>query len=128
MFGKVACAGLVLAIGVGVALADEFNASIRKVEDGKVTFVKRVKGQKPDEGTAVTLPTSADVKVLNGKFNKDTKTVEAGEALSGGLKNERFSNIGERGVPAHLITSEDGKTITEIRVFQFRKKGTKPAA
>jgi hypothetical protein len=116
------CAGFVLAVGVSVVMGDEFFAAIREVKDGKVTFAKFNKAEKKAEDP-MTLPAAANVKVMTGKFNKDTKKIEAGEELAGGLKNEKFSNIGEKGVMANITTSDDGKTITEIRVLpKFGKK------
>lgn len=53
--------------------------------------------------------------------NKETKKVEAGEEIEGGLKNERFKDIGERGIRAQIITNDDG-LVTEIRVFARKKK------
>ncbi|HEV3082606.1 MAG TPA: hypothetical protein VGY66_22675, partial [Gemmataceae bacterium] len=93
---------------------------ISKVDGDNVTFSKRVK--KGEKSEPVTLPAAKDVKVVTGKYNQDTKKVEAGEPLSGGLKNEKLSTIGEKGVNARIVTSEDGKTITEIRITQGRKK------
>ena len=117
MLRKMVCAGVILVCGLSVALADEFRAVITKVEGNNVTFYKRVKGQqKGEKGEAMTLPAAKSVKVANGKFNQDTKKVEAGEPLAGGLTNERLSSIGEKGQQATIITSDDGKTITEILI------------
>jgi hypothetical protein len=79
-----------------------------------VTFIKFKKGEKGEEET---LPVAEKVKVVKGKFNKEDKKVEVGEALENGLQNERFKNI-EKGVFAQIIT-DDGK-ITEIRVMEFK--------
>lgn len=131
MLRKMICAGFVLAAAVGLAAADEFGALVTKVQDGKVTFQKFQKGAKKGEGTkgeSTTLPTAPDVKVLSAKFNRESKKVEAGDALSDGLKNERFQNIGENGVFTHIVTDADGKTITEIRVMpKFGGKKKKDA-
>jgi hypothetical protein len=119
MLRKLICATFVLVCGVSIALADEFGASITKVDGNNVTFTKMKKGEK---GEAMTLPAAKDVKVVTGKYNKDTKSFEVGEALAGGLKNEKLSNIGEKGQRARIITSDDGKTITEIRIMQGGRK------
>ncbi len=112
---------VVLALFCGIALAEEIRAIITKVEGDKVTFaVSKGKGEKGDEKT---MPVADNVKVVKGKFNQETKKVEAGEALEGGLKNERFSKIGEKGVGATIVTDADNKKITEIRVFGGRGKG-----
>lgn len=121
MFRKLVCAVAVLAIGFGVAMAEEFRASIKKVDDGKVTFVKAVKkGDTP--GEPVTLPVADNVKVVKGSFNKETKKIEAGDAIETGLKNEMFKTIGEKGLGAVIVTDEDGKKITEIRIGGKKKK------
>jgi hypothetical protein len=124
MLRKCVGAVAILTVSLGVALADEFTAVITKVQDGKVTFTKFKKGEK---GTETTLPTAANVKVVNGKFNKDTKKVEAGDALTGGLKNEQLATIGEKGVFGYIVTDDDNKKITEIRVLQFKGKKKKGA-
>jgi hypothetical protein len=124
MLRKIVCAGVVLVCGLSVAMAAEFNATITKVDGDKVTFTKREKGQKGQKGEPVTLTAAKDVKVVSGKYNQDTKTVEAGAPLAGGLANEKLSKISDKGVRARIITSDDGKTITEIRVTTGgRKKG-----
>jgi hypothetical protein len=127
MLRKCVAAVGVLVVCLGVAVADEFMAVITKVQDGKVTFSKFKKGEgkKGEKGPEMTLPAAADVKVVTSKFNKDTGKAEAGEALSGGLKNERFSNLGEKGAFAQIVTDADNKKITEIRVFGGKGKGKK---
>jgi hypothetical protein len=116
MFRKMVCAGVVLVCGLGAALADEFRAVITKVEGNNVTFNKVLKGQKGAKGESMTLPAAKNVKVANGKLNQDTKKFESGEPLAGGLTNEKLSSIGEKGQSAVIITSDDGKTITEILI------------
>ena len=111
MLRRVVGAAVVLALCVGIAVADEIQAIITKVEGDKVTF-NEVKGK--EKGAEKTLPVVDNVKVVKGKFNKDTKKFEAGDAISDGLKSELFTKIGEKGVQATIVT-EDSK-ITEIRV------------
>jgi hypothetical protein len=53
-----------------------------------------------------------NVKVSKGKFNKETKKLEAGDAIENGLKNELFSSGKTR---ATFTTNDDGK-VTEIVV------------
>jgi len=124
MLRKMVCAGIVLVCGLSVALAEEFTASISKVDGNNVTFTKMKKGEK---GDAMTLPAAKDCKVLTGKYNKDTKAVDAGDALADGLKNEKLSNIGDKGVNARITTSDDGKSITQIMIMKGGK-GKKKAA
>lgn len=112
MLRKVVAASLVLIVSVGFVLADEIRAVITKVEGNKITFRElKGKGQKGDEQT---LPVSSKVKVVKGKYNKETKSLEAGDELEGGLKHKMFSDISEKGVRATIITTD--KKITEIRV------------
>jgi hypothetical protein len=119
MLRKLACAVVLLGLCVGVTFADEIRAIITKVDGDKVTFAEnKGKGEKGDEQT---LTVTADVKVVKGKFNKDTKKVEAGDAISDGLKSDVFTKIGEKGVNATIVTNDD-KKITEIRVMQRKKK------
>lgn len=124
MFRKAVCTLAVLAIGLGTLMAEEFVGSIRKIEDGKITFTKFKKGEKK-KGEETTLPVADNVKVVNAKFNKESKKIEVGDPLPDGLKNERFQKIGERGMFAQIVTDEDGKKITEIRVFTFGGKKKK---
>src|SRR5215468_4142511 len=108
MLRRVVTAVVVLGVFVGVAMADEIRAIITKVDGDKVTFAEN-KG-KGERGPEKTLPVAKDVKVVKGKFNKDTKTTEAGEAIEGGLKDKMFTEIGEKGVQATIITDKDNKT------------------
>ncbi|MCS7045498.1 MAG: hypothetical protein NZO58_03985 [Gemmataceae bacterium] len=124
MLRKVAAVAVVLGLGMGLVLADEFTISIRKIEGDKITAMKGGKFNKETkklEGAEeVTLTVAANVKVVKGAFNKDTKKIEAGEAIEGGLKNEMFTKIGEKGIAARVVTGDDGK-VTEIRVLGAKK-------
>jgi len=109
---------------VGMSFADEIRGVITKVEGGKVTFSKVTfdkETKKIDKGPEQTLPVADGVKVSKGTFNKDTKKVEAGDALEGGLKNEVFTKVGEKGIPATIVTDADNKKITGI-IISARKK------
>ncbi|MHB1422512.1 MAG: hypothetical protein ACYC3I_04820 [Gemmataceae bacterium] len=119
MLRKVFAASVILVLTVGVALADELRGAILKVEGHKITFVQRKKGEKGEEKTFTV---SKNVKVVKGMFNKETKKMEAGDPIAGGLKHKMFSEISEKGVPATIVTDND--KITEIRVFG-RGKGKK---
>ena len=46
----------------------------------------------------------------------------SGDAIEGGLKNEKFTKIEGDGVLSRIITDEGGKTITEIRTTERGKK------
>ena len=125
MLRKIVCAGFVLAVTFTLAAAGEFTAVIHKVDGNNVTFSKVKKGEK---GAEQTLPAAANVKVISGgKFNKDDKKFEGGEALTGGLSNAKLKNVGEKGVFARITTDADDKQITEIRLLQFKGKKKKNA-
>jgi hypothetical protein len=119
MLRKVVSAGVVLLLCVGLALAAETRAVITKVEDGKVTFTE-MKGK--EKGEEHTLPTVANVKVVKGTYNKETKKFEVGEAIEHGLKNDMFTKIGEKGLGAVIVTDDDNKKITEIRITPRKGK------
>jgi hypothetical protein len=111
---------VVLGFVVGVAMADEIRAIIIKVDGDKVTFAEnKGKGERGDEKT---LPVSDKVKVVKGKFNPETKKLEAGDKIDNGLKNELFTKIGDKGLRALIVTDKDNKRITEIRVGGGKKK------
>jgi hypothetical protein len=118
MLRKVIAASVVLLLSVGFVFADEIRAIITKVEGNKVTFAER-KG-KGEKGEEQTLPVAKDVKIVKGKFNPETKKVEAGDPLEGGLQHKMFSEIPEKGIGALIITED--KKITEIRVGGRGKK------
>lgn len=119
MIRNVLCAGVFLLACVGFVAGEEFFGSIRKVDGNKVTVQKFKKGEggkKGEPGDEVTLSVAENVKVMTSK-GKD----EAPTALEGGLTNERFKTIGDRGVMARITTDDAGK-VTEIRTFQFGRK------
>ena|ERR1022692_3761627 len=119
MLRKFVCAAVIVVIGLSVAMADEFGAIITKVDGNKITFKKAKKGEVGDE---MTLPVTADAKIMKGKFNADTKKLEPDVAIDNGLKNEMFSTIGDKGVAATITTDADNKKITAITTG---KKGGK---
>jgi hypothetical protein len=150
MFRKLFCAMIVMAVGIGFAVAEEFTASITKVDGDKVTyqkykkfeFKKPEKDKKPDfkgpekDGDAVTLTVAKDAKITKAKFNLEDKKWESAGAIEDGLKNDLFKieepkdkkgkfGFGAPGLNAQITTSEDGKTITAIEVRQFGGKGFK---
>src|SRR5438105_14438553 len=122
MMRKLCGAALVLLCCVGLGLADEIRAVITKVDGNNVTFAEAKKGGA--KGDAKTLPVADNVKVLKGVYDKDTKTVKAGDPIEGGLKSDTFTKIdAEKGVRATIVTDADNKKITEIRVGGRRGKG-----
>ncbi len=126
MLRKVVSAAVVMVLCVGFTLADEITGLITKVADNKVTFTEmKGFGKQAEKGETKTLPVAKDVKVVKGKFDKETKKFEPGDPIEGGLKNKMFTEISEKGVFAKIITSKDNKEITEIITFGGRggKKG-----
>jgi hypothetical protein len=113
MLRKFVCAAVITVVGLSFAMADEFQAIISKVDGNKVTFKKAKKGEVGDD---MTLPVTADAKITKGKFNADTKKLEAGDAVADGLKNEMFTKTTDKGVRATITTDADNKNITAITV------------
>jgi hypothetical protein len=103
-------------------LSEEFRAVLTKVADGKVTFTRTTAGKDPRKGDEQTLPIADDVKVVKGKLDKDTNEVEAGEPIAGGLKNEMFTRMADRGLKASLVTDAENKKIAEIYVLPAGRK------
>jgi hypothetical protein len=104
-------------------LSEEFRAVLTKVADGKVTFTRTTAGKDSRKGDEQTLPIADDVKVVKGKLDKDTNEVEAGEPIAGGLKNEMFTRMADRGIKASLVTDAENKKIAEIYVLPAGRKG-----
>jgi hypothetical protein len=129
----VAAATAVLLV-VTVALSDEFVGIITKFEDGKITFTKFKKGEKPE---AETMKVSQKVKFMKAKFNPEEKKFEVNGELEGGkeafvtrlkdaIKNKKGKFGG--GVFAQIVTKGEGDKarVTEIRVLPaFKGKGKK---
>lgn len=116
---------LVLTVAIGFAFADEFNATITKVDGNKITYQKykkKMKGQKEAEkdGDPVTIEAAKDVKVAKGTVVKGK--AEVGDAIEGGLKAEVFTKIGDKGVAARITTSDDNKSVTQVLVITPKKK------
>jgi hypothetical protein len=124
-------AALVLALTlVGFAVADEFQAIITTVKDGKVTYL-RVKGRNEEGKTEYdaekTLPTIKDVKVVKARYDTEARKMVNGDPLEGGLKHDAFKDMGKDkkkgiGVLATLLTDADNKRITQIRVLSLKLK------
>jgi hypothetical protein len=116
----------VMVVGVAFVMADEFNATITKVDGDKITYqkFKKVKKGQPAEkdGDPVTISVAKDAKIVKGMFNKDTKKVEAGDKIEGGLTADTFTKAGEKGVAARITTDADNKTVTQIMVTGGKKK------
>jgi hypothetical protein len=105
---KVLIAAPVFLVCLGLALGEEFRGTIKKVDGNKITVMKGKKG----DAKEVTLTVVENCKVSKGKFNKETKKLEAGDPIENGLKNELFTKGDTR---ATFVTNNDGN-VTEIRV------------
>ncbi len=105
--------------------SEEFRATITKIADGKVTFFRTGLNDAAaaDNGEEQTYPVAANLKVYRGKIDKETKDVEAGEALPGGVKNEAFTRVKDKGLRAVIVTDAENQKIAEIYVLPPGKKG-----
>ena len=134
MSRKLLCSMLVMVVSVSFVAAEDFVASITKVDGDKVTFQKYKKGEKgkkgkgEKDGDPVTM-NAAGATVAKTKFSKgdDGKgKIEAGDKIEKGLKDEMFSKekLGETGVFVRITTEGEGDKakITEILTFDFKKK------
>jgi len=117
---KFVCAAVVTVFAFTVAMADETFVTIRKIDGDKITATKKAK--KGEKGEEVTLNIKG-AKVVTAKFNKDTKKLEPGDALAGGVNalKERLDKAGDKGVGAVVV--HEGDKVSEIRVLG--KKGGK---
>ena len=95
------------------------SVSLSAVPHGRELWSRMHSGEKGDEKT---LTITESVKVNKGKYNTDTKKLEAGDPIDDGLKNAMFSSIGEKGIRATVVTDDDNKKIIEIRVAPEKKK------
>ena len=122
MFQKLFCSVVVLTVAIGFVVADEFNATIKKVDGNKITYQKTKKVMKKveNDGDPVTIEVAKDAKIVKGTVMKGK--AEVGEAIEGGLKSDVFTKAGEKGVAARITTSSDNKSVTQILVITPKKK------
>jgi hypothetical protein len=110
----------------GVIVADEFVGQITKVEtkDGKTTISGTKKGKKKtDEAKEFSFTVAKDVKVNKaGKFDKDTKKFEVGDAIEGGIKSDIFKEITPEKPLAAFLTTDEKDMVTSILVTKAKKK------
>jgi hypothetical protein len=119
MVRKMLCAMFVMTVAVGFAIADDFNATITAVKDGKVTYQKMQKGEKVGEPVTVAVDLKATIAKADG-FGKNAKV---GDKIEGGLRNEMFTKIGQKGIPTRLTTEGEGAKakLTQILVYSGKK-------
>ena len=125
MIRKLVCTMFVMVVGIGFVMAEEFNATITKAGDGKITYQKfkkaAKKGEAPEkDGEPVTIEVAKDAKVVKGTFDKDAKKFVAGDAIEGGLTADIFKS--DKGVAARITTDADNKKVTQIMVTGGKKK------
>jgi hypothetical protein len=120
MVRKLFCAMFVMTLAVGFVAADDFNATITAVKGGKITYQKMKKGEK--DGDPVTI--AVDEKATIAKADGFGKKAKVGDKIEGGLKNEMFTKISEKGIPSRLTTEGEGAKakVTQILVFGAKKK------
>ena len=114
-----------LTASAGWAAADEFYATVQKIENGKVTFAKKEvgKGTKGGKkgGTMTTVPTASDIYVTTATYVRRTADFRIGIPLGGGLKNSAIKTL-QPGSLARIVT--DGDRIVEMNVVIDDSDGT----
>jgi hypothetical protein len=125
MIRKLACAVTVMVAAVGFVMADEYAAVVTKVDGNKITLCKTKKvGKKTEKGEEMVVEAASDATVAKGTFNKDTKKVEKGDAIEGGVKGLRklVTDAGEKGVNVRVTTDDTSKKATQILITGGKKK------
>lgn len=105
MLRKFVCAVAVVGFSLGLALAEDLNGRITKIDEKKVTFQQADPDNKGKFKDAKEYDLAKDVKV--SKMDKKNKV-----EVAGGVKAEELTKIGEKGLNA-TISVNDGK-VTEI--------------
>lgn len=132
MLRRAFCAAAFMVAVAGVASAEEFAVTIRKIDGGKVTFTRVVLGQ-PEKGREeFTLPVADKAKVYRLERKADEKKkakLARGAELPDGLKDaglkKALAGVKTRldtGVPARLVTDAGGKEIKEVQVLLPKAK------
>ena len=116
-----------LTASAGWAAADEFYATVQKIENGKVTFAKKEvgKGAKgkggKKGGSMTTVPAASDIYVTTATYVRRTANFRIGIPLGGGLKNSAIKSL-QPGSLARIVT--DGDHIVEMNVVIDDSDGT----
>lgn len=121
MIIRLLLAGLVPLLVLGSVQADEYTGTLVKVEENKVTFSRGV-GKKKQ---TLTLPAGDNCRVVVARYNKKTKSIEAGDDIAGGLKHPLFQKLEKEAVEAWIRTDASNERILELRLYQSTKKKTK---
>lgn len=123
MIRKLACAVAVMVVAVGFVMADEFTATITKVDGDNITyqkFKKAKKGQPAEKDGDAVKANAKGATIAKGMFNKDTKKIEKGDAIAASALAEMVTKSGEKGVAARITT--EGDKVTQILVTGGGKK------
>jgi hypothetical protein len=124
---KFVCAAIFTLVAVTFVAAEEITVRIFKcdADKGCIVYKKTVKGKvdPDDKGTVIDLTKNA--KIVFGKKDPDDKkkTID-GDEVKGGLKNEVFSDLGEKGVGGVLFIADAGDDkgkVTKLRVNAKKK-------
>src|SRR5262245_40311075 len=104
----------IMLLAWGSAHADEFVATLLKVADGKVTFVRGTSKKKKE----ATLAADEKCRVFVAKYDAKAKRIEAGDEIADGLKNAIFVNLDKESFDAWIRTNSQNDKILEMRLFQ----------
>jgi hypothetical protein len=115
---------VVVAFSVGVLSGAELTGIITKVNGTKITFKEAKKGEDKKFIKGEYLDAKEYTVVENVKVMKGAKKGEEPTKLTGGLTNDMFKTIGEKGVRAR-ITTNDSNQVTEIVVLGGKGKKKK---
>lgn len=111
MLRNVLCAFVLLALSLGLAMADTVKGRITKIDGNKIT-VDGIGAKKGEKGESKTFDLAKDVKVSK-RENKETSE------LKDGLKAEALKDLGAKGVGATLEVNDN--KVTEI-IVNMKKK------
>ncbi len=115
------CAAIVVAFTFSVALADDFVAIVKKVEDRKVTYTKL------KEKEEHTLLLAKDAKIYRGAmFDKESKKIKGGDEIKASELAEVLKEA-KKGRLARIVTKGEGdkERITTIRLPKKKEKTDK---
>jgi len=129
---KFVCAAVLTVCTVGIAIAEDIQAIVYKIDGGKVTYKKTEKGKATGDELTATL--TKDAKIIKGKasFDKETKkvTVETvGEALDKDAVTAMMTKAVEskaKGARAQLTTDGSGN-VTQVILIGGKGKKKKDA-
>jgi len=136
MMRRFLLASVVVAFTFAFAFSDTQNVRIFKVDGQKITW-KKVKGFDPD----TKMPILEDKEVIStvtkdatfekaASFGGGKKGKKAADPtpLEGGLTNETFTKIGEKGVNASITTTKDNGEGEVTKITVKGGKGGKKGA